>query len=124
MKHLSIPRLTSLVMAVFFGFSPSLLWAQDDVYFCTMVENIDIKSHDTQKIELYPFKFMSKPDKIIFGSDGYFEDSFINVYQYITPDEFYGGDSDSVFKFISPNFYYTDIFGENVKIITATCDRF
>jgi hypothetical protein len=111
-------------MAILLSFSSSPLWAQEDVYFCNMMENIDIKNHDMQKIELYHFKFMVTPEKIIFGSDGYFEDSFINIYQHFNPDEFYGGDKDSVFKFISPNFYYADIFTENVKVITATCDRF
>lgn len=124
MRVLFISRLASAVIAVLFSFSSSVLWAQDSVYYCTMKENMDIKQHDMQKIELYPFKFKTTPEKIVFGSDGYFENSFINVYQYINADEFYGGDYDSVFKFISPNFYYADIFGENLKVITATCDRF
>ena len=124
MHLLLFSRMTPIVMAILLSFSSSPLWAQEDVYFCNMMENIDIKNHDMQKIELYHFKFMVTPEKIIFGSDGYFEDSFINIYQHFNADEFYGGDKDSVFKFISPNFYYADIFTENVKVITATCDRF
>ena len=104
MHLLLFSRMTTIVMAILLSFSSSPLWAQEDVYFCNMMENIDIKNHDMQKIELYHFKFMVTPEKIIFGSDGYFEDSFINIYQHFNPDEFYGGDKDSVFKFISPNF--------------------
>ena len=72
MHFLLFSRMTTIVMAILLSFSSSPLWAQEDVYFCNMMENIDIKNHDMQKIELYHFKFMVTPEKIIFGSDGYF----------------------------------------------------
>jgi hypothetical protein len=124
MRYLTISRLTVLVMAVFFSFSSLAVQAQEMVYYCDIKENLDVKNHNIQKIERYRFMFMTTPEKIIFGDDGYFEGSFINLYHYFSVDEFYGGDQDSVFRYVSPNFYYTDIFSDNIKVITATCDRF
>lgn len=124
MRHSSLPRFAVLVMAIFFSFSSLAVQAQEIVYFCDIKENFDVKNHNIQKIERYQFKFMTMPEKIIFGSNGYFEDSSINLYHYFSADEFYGGDKDSVFRYVKPNFYYTDIFSDSIKVITATCDRF